>query len=49
MEMKKSYTYSGREQHLEPWNPTLKLIKSNIENIAQVSFKIDAFGTFGVL
>ena len=24
----KSYTYSGIEQHPEPWNPTLKLIKS---------------------
>ncbi|UUO17351.1 MULTISPECIES: alpha-ketoglutarate-dependent dioxygenase AlkB family protein [Aphanizomenonaceae] len=34
----KSYTYSGIEQHPEPWNPTLKLIKSEIEKIAQVSF-----------
>ncbi len=34
----KSYTYSGIEQHPEHWNPTLKLIKSKIEQIAQVSF-----------
>jgi len=34
----KSYTYSGIEQHPEHWNPTLKLIKSKIEQIAQVNF-----------
>ena len=34
----KSYTYSGIEQHPEHWNPTLKLIKSKIEQIAQISF-----------
>jgi alkylated DNA repair dioxygenase AlkB len=34
----KSYTYSGIEQHPEHWHPTLKLIKSKIEQIAQISF-----------
>jgi alkylated DNA repair dioxygenase AlkB len=34
----KSYTYSGIEQHPESWNTTLKLIKSKIEEIAQVNF-----------
>lgn len=34
----KSYTYSGIEHHAQPWNPTLKLIKSKVEDIAEVSF-----------
>ncbi|MFN5954581.1 MAG: alpha-ketoglutarate-dependent dioxygenase AlkB family protein [Dolichospermum sp.] len=34
----KSYTYSGIEQHPEPWNTTLKFIKSKVEEIAKVSF-----------
>lgn len=34
----KSYTYSGIEQHPEPWNTTLQFIKSKVEEIAKVSF-----------
>ncbi|BAZ91628.1 putative alkylated DNA repair protein [Raphidiopsis curvata NIES-932] len=34
----KSYTYSGIEQHPESWNPTLKFIKSKIEEIVPVRF-----------
>ncbi|MBG0744803.1 MAG: alpha-ketoglutarate-dependent dioxygenase AlkB [Cylindrospermopsis raciborskii KL1] len=34
----KSYTYSGIEQHPEPWNPTLNLIKSKIEELVPVRF-----------
>lgn len=33
-----SYTYSGIEQHPQPWNTTLKFIKSKVEEIAKVSF-----------
>jgi len=33
-----SYTYSGIEQHPEPWNPTLQSIKSKVEDIAEVTF-----------
>ncbi|MFP4101633.1 alpha-ketoglutarate-dependent dioxygenase AlkB family protein [Coleofasciculus sp.] len=34
----KSYTYSGIEQHPEPWTPLLKSIKSKIEELSEVSF-----------
>ncbi|MEG4491175.1 alpha-ketoglutarate-dependent dioxygenase AlkB [Microcoleus sp. D3_18_C4] len=34
----KSYTYSGIEQHPDPWTPTLKLIKSKAEEISEVTF-----------
>lgn len=34
----KSYTYSGIEHHAQPWNPTLKSIKSQVEDIAEVTF-----------
>ncbi|MEG3871645.1 MULTISPECIES: alpha-ketoglutarate-dependent dioxygenase AlkB [unclassified Microcoleus] len=34
----KSYTYSGIEQHPDPWTPTLKLIKSKAEEISKVTF-----------
>lgn len=34
----KSYTYSGIEQHPEPWTPTLFFIKTRIEKIAKVKF-----------
>lgn len=34
----KSYTYSGIEQHPEPWNPTLTSIKSKVEEISEVTF-----------
>jgi alkylated DNA repair dioxygenase AlkB len=34
----KSYTYSGIEQHPEPWTPTLRLIKSKVEEISEVTF-----------
>jgi alkylated DNA repair dioxygenase AlkB len=34
----KSYTYSGIEQHPIPWTPTLFLIKTRIEKIAEVRF-----------
>ncbi|CAD5983758.1 alpha-ketoglutarate-dependent dioxygenase AlkB [Planktothrix agardhii 1029] len=34
----KSYTYSGIEQHPEPWTPALKLIKSKVEEISEVTF-----------
>ncbi|MEG3839704.1 alpha-ketoglutarate-dependent dioxygenase AlkB [Microcoleus sp. herbarium14] len=34
----KSYTYSGIEQHPEPWTPTLKIIKSKAEEISEVTF-----------
>ncbi len=34
----KSYTYSGIEQHPDPWTPTLKLIKSKVEEILEVTF-----------
>jgi alkylated DNA repair dioxygenase AlkB len=34
----KSYTYSGIEQHPEPWTPTLTLIKSKIESVVNVKF-----------
>lgn len=34
----KSYTYSGIKQHPIPWTPTLSLIKSRIEQIAEVNF-----------
>ncbi|MEG4282072.1 alpha-ketoglutarate-dependent dioxygenase AlkB [Microcoleus sp. A006_D1] len=34
----KSYTYSGIEQHPEPWNSTLKSIKSKVEEISEVTF-----------
>jgi alkylated DNA repair dioxygenase AlkB len=34
----KSYTYSGIEQHPEPWTPTLEIIKNRIEAVAQVKF-----------
>ncbi|MDY6805777.1 MAG: alpha-ketoglutarate-dependent dioxygenase AlkB [Cyanobacteriota bacterium] len=32
------YTYSGIEQNPEPWTPTLKLIKSKVEEVAKVTF-----------
>ncbi|AMW26884.1 MULTISPECIES: alpha-ketoglutarate-dependent dioxygenase AlkB family protein [Arthrospira] len=34
----KSYTYSGIKHHAQPWNPTLKSIKSQVEDIAEVTF-----------
>jgi alkylated DNA repair dioxygenase AlkB len=34
----KSYTYSGIEQHPDPWTPTLKLIKLKAEEISEVTF-----------
>ncbi|MEG5139501.1 MULTISPECIES: alpha-ketoglutarate-dependent dioxygenase AlkB family protein [unclassified Microcoleus] len=34
----KSYTYSGIEQHPEPWTATLKSIKSKVEEISEVTF-----------
>ncbi|MEG4031951.1 MULTISPECIES: alpha-ketoglutarate-dependent dioxygenase AlkB [unclassified Microcoleus] len=34
----KSYTYSGIEQHPDPWTPALKLIKSKAEEISEVTF-----------
>ena len=34
----KSYTYSGIEQHPEPWNPTLTSIKLKVEEISEVTF-----------
>ncbi|MEA5509860.1 alpha-ketoglutarate-dependent dioxygenase AlkB [Crocosphaera sp. UHCC 0190] len=34
----KSYIYSGIEQHPSPWTPTLKKIKSRIEEVANVKF-----------
>ncbi len=34
----KSYIYSGIEHHPEPWNPTLSLIKTRVEQVSQVQF-----------
>ncbi|MEK0179385.1 alpha-ketoglutarate-dependent dioxygenase AlkB [Microcoleus anatoxicus] len=34
----KSYIYSGIEQHPEPWNSTLRLIKLKAEEISQITF-----------
>jgi alkylated DNA repair dioxygenase AlkB len=34
----KSYTYSGIEQHPEPWTPILSRIKERVEKIAEVTF-----------
>jgi alkylated DNA repair dioxygenase AlkB len=34
----KSYTYSGIEQHPEPWTPILSRIKERVEEIAEVTF-----------
>lgn len=34
----KSYTYSGIEQHPQPWTPTLSSIKARIEKVADVTF-----------
>jgi alkylated DNA repair dioxygenase AlkB len=34
----KSYTYSGIEQHPEPWIPVLETIKSKVEETANVTF-----------
>jgi alkylated DNA repair dioxygenase AlkB len=34
----KSYTYSGIEQHPEPWTPALGIIKARIEQVAEVQF-----------
>ena len=34
----KSYTYSGIEQHPDPWTPTLEKIKLRIEAVANVKF-----------
>lgn len=34
----KLYTYSGIEQHPEPWNAVLKSIKSKVEEISEVTF-----------
>ncbi|WP_204102867.1 MULTISPECIES: alpha-ketoglutarate-dependent dioxygenase AlkB [Spirulina sp. CCY15215] len=33
-----SYTYSGIEQHPDPWIPQLKSIKSKVEDISEVNF-----------
>ncbi len=34
----KSYTYSGIEQHPEPWTPLLSRIKERVEKTAEVTF-----------
>jgi alkylated DNA repair dioxygenase AlkB len=34
----KSYTYSGIEQHPEPWLPVLEIIKLKVEEVAEVTF-----------
>lgn len=34
----KSYTYSGIEQHPEPWTPILSQIKERVEKTAEVTF-----------
>ncbi|MEK0190259.1 MAG: alpha-ketoglutarate-dependent dioxygenase AlkB [Oscillatoriales cyanobacterium] len=34
----KSYIYSGIEQHPEPWNSTLRLIKLKAEEISKITF-----------